>query len=164
MEVVATTPFTVEVITPAAAERVLELMIEDVEVTPLTTEVSSFTAEVREFWSMKLAVVVEVTPLTVEVRVKLLVVVDTVRTLVVPALMMDWRSVEVATPLTVEVRTVPEAVSPLEVMIEDVPMEPPRLEVRVLPVAERLLVVLRLVMVALVANRSTVLVVEAVRF
>jgi hypothetical protein len=139
-------------------------MIEDVEVTPLTTEVSSFTAEVREFWSMKLAVVVEVTPLTVEVRVKLLVVVDTVRTLVVPALMMDWRSVEVATPLTVEVRTVPEAVSPLEVMIEDVPMEPPRLEVRVLPVAERLLVVLRLVMVALVANRSTVLVVEAVRF
>ena len=164
MEVVATTPFTVEVITPDPAERVLELMIEEVEVTPLTTEVSSFTAEVSEFWSMKLAVVVEVTPLTVEVRVKLLVEVETVSTLVVPALMMDWRSVEVATPLTVEVRTVPEAVSPLEVMIEEVPMEPPRLEVRVLPVAERVLVVLRLVMVALVASRSTVLVVEAVRF
>jgi hypothetical protein len=49
MEVVATTPFTVEVITPEAAERVLELMIEEVEVTPLTTEVSSFTAEVRAF-------------------------------------------------------------------------------------------------------------------
>lgn len=169
MEEVATTPFTVEVMTPAAAVRVLELMIEEVEVTPLTTEVSSLTAEVRAFWLMKLAVVVEVTPFTVEVRVKLLVEVETVRTLVVPALMMDWRSVEVATPLTVEVRTVPEAVSALEVMMEEVPIEPPTLEVRVLPVAERALVVLRLVMVALVrvalvASRSTVLVVEAVRF
>jgi hypothetical protein len=118
---------------------------------------------------MKLAVVVEVTPFTVEVRVKLLVEVETVRTLVVPELMMDWRSVEVATPFTVEVRTVPEAVRALEVMMEEVPIEPPTLEVRVLPVADSELVVERLVMVALVrvalvASRSTVLVVEAVRF
>ncbi len=53
--------------------------------------------------------------------------------------------------------------------MEEVPMEPPTFEVRVLPVADSALVVLRLVMVALVrvalvASRSTVLVVEAVRF
>jgi hypothetical protein len=89
MEEVATTPLTVEVITPEAAVRVLELIMEEVEVTPLTTEVSSFTAEVRAFWLMKLAVVVAVTPFTVDVRVKLLVEVETVRTLVVPELMMD---------------------------------------------------------------------------
>jgi hypothetical protein len=87
--VVATTPFTVEVITPAVAERVLELIKEEVEVTPFTTLVSVFTAEVSAFWLMKLAVVVEVTPFTLEVRVKELVEVETVRTLVVPAFMTD---------------------------------------------------------------------------
>ena len=85
---------------------------------------------------MKLAVVVEVTPLTVEVRVKLLVVVDTVRTLVVPALMIDWRSVEVATPLIVVVSTVPEAESALEVMIDEVATLPATLVVSVLPKAD----------------------------
>lgn len=89
MEEVATTPFTVEVITPALAESVFELIMEEVEVTPFTTEVNSLIAEVRSFWLMKLAVVVEVTPLTLEVSVKELVEVATVRTLVVPALMID---------------------------------------------------------------------------
>ena len=83
MEVVATTPFTVEVITPEAAARVLALIREEVEVTPLTTEVRVFTAEEREFWLMNLAVVVEITPFTLEVRVKELVEVETVRRLVV---------------------------------------------------------------------------------
>jgi hypothetical protein len=47
--VVAITPFTVEVIIPAFADKVLELIIEDVDVTPFTIDVSSFTAEVRAF-------------------------------------------------------------------------------------------------------------------
>lgn len=85
---------------------------------------------------MKLAVVVEITPLTVEVRVKLLVVVDTVRTLVVPALMIDWRSVEVATPFMVVVSTVPEEERALEVMIDEVATLPATLVVSVLPKAD----------------------------
>lgn len=56
-EVVATTPLTVEVITPEEAVRVLELM--------------------------NLAVVVEITPLVLEVSVKLLVLVETERVLLV---------------------------------------------------------------------------------
>ena len=49
IEVVATTPFTVDVITPEFADIVLELMIEDVEVTPLTIDVNSLTADERAF-------------------------------------------------------------------------------------------------------------------
>jgi hypothetical protein len=46
------------------------LIIEEVEVTPLTIDVNSLTADVRAFWLIKFAVVVEVTPFTVEVTVK----------------------------------------------------------------------------------------------
>lgn len=85
---------------------------------------------------MKFAVVVAITPLTTEVRTKLLVVVEMVRVCEVPASIIDWRSVEVATPLIVVVRTVPEAESALEVMMLEVAVEPPTFEVRILPSAE----------------------------
>jgi hypothetical protein len=49
MDVVAITPFTVDVIIPALAFIVLELIIEEVEVTPLTIDVNSLTADVRAF-------------------------------------------------------------------------------------------------------------------
>lgn len=48
-DVVAVTPLTVEVNTPFNAVRVLELTIEEVEVTPFTTDVRVLTAEIREF-------------------------------------------------------------------------------------------------------------------
>jgi hypothetical protein len=46
---VATTPFTLEVIIPEAAEMLLELIIEEVEVIPLTIEVRVFTVEDKSF-------------------------------------------------------------------------------------------------------------------
>ena len=137
MEVVAITPLIVEVITPELAERVFELTRDEVEVTPFTTLVRVFTAEVSAFWFMKLAVVVETTPLTVEVRVKLLVEVETVRRLVVPEFMIDCRSVLVATPLMVVVRRVPEAERELEVITEVVPIDPPTFEDITFPEFER---------------------------
>jgi hypothetical protein len=141
--------------------------------------------------------------LTIEVRVKELVVVDTVRVFEVDDATRLVRSVEVATPLMVVVRVAPEverafdvmildvAVTPLmvvvrtlpvalsvkelmmlaneeeipftitwktlaeedavlEVMMVDVPMEPPMLEVRTLPEEERELEVVRLVTVSVV--------------
>lgn len=78
-DVVAITPFTVEVIIPAFAMSVLELMIEVEEATPFTTDVSVFTALERSFELTKLAVVVVITPFVSEVRMKLLVEVETER-------------------------------------------------------------------------------------
>lgn len=74
-EVVATTPLSVEVITPALAEIAFEVMIDEVAVTPFTVVVSVFpVAEVvSEF--MKL-ITADETPFTNEV--KLLVEVDIV--------------------------------------------------------------------------------------
>ena len=192
------------VTTPALAESVEELMIEVDDETPLMMEVRVLTAEERELALMKDAVVVATLPLTVEVRVKELVEVETVRVLEVEEATRLVKSVVVATPLmmvvrvaplverafevmilevactplTVEVRTLPDAdwvkelmiearldEIPLvitwkrladedavfEVMIVEVPIDPPRLEVRVLPEAERVLEVERLVKVGLVA-------------
>lgn len=74
-EVVATTPLSVEVITPAFAEMALDVMIEDVAVTPFTVVVSTLpVAEVvSEF--MKL-ITADETPFTKDV--KLFVEVDIV--------------------------------------------------------------------------------------
>lgn len=64
-------------ITPDVAVRVL-LLIREVEVdTPFMMEVIVLTAEVSPFELTKLPVVVAITPLVFEVRVKELVVVDT---------------------------------------------------------------------------------------
>ena len=89
MEVVAITPLTVEVMTPLLALSVLELMREEVEITPLTTEVNSFTAEDREFLLMKLAVVEEIVyePVTVSSTKVLELVRLPAMVLLVPAIM-----------------------------------------------------------------------------
>ena len=77
MEVVATTPLIVEVITPDVAVSVL-LLIRLVEVdTPFMMEVIVLTAEESEFELMKDPVVVAITPFVFEVRVKEFVVVAT---------------------------------------------------------------------------------------
>jgi hypothetical protein len=78
-EVVATTPFMTEVITPEFAESVFELIRLEVEVTPFTIEVNSLTTLAREFEFTKLAVVVDTTPLVSEVSIKELVEVETER-------------------------------------------------------------------------------------
>lgn len=130
-------PFTITSKTLAEEEATLEVMIEEVDVTPFTVEVSTLAAADSEFAFTKFAVVVATTPFTIEVRTKSLVVVEMVSVCEVPALMIDWRSVEVATPLIVVVSTVPEAESALEVMMLEVAVEPPTFEVRTLPLAER---------------------------
>jgi hypothetical protein len=58
--------------------------------------------------------------------------VETVRIFVVPALMIDCKSVEVETPFTIEVSIVPDAVKLLELIIEEVEIDPPMLDVIVL--------------------------------
>ena len=77
--------------------------------------------------------VVETFPLTVEVKVKVLVVVETVKRLVVPELITDCKLVVVDTPFTEEVSTVPEVESRLEVITEVVAISPLMLVVKVLP-------------------------------
>ena len=91
-----------------------------------------------------------------EVSIKELVVVEMVRTLVVPELITDCKSVVVATPLIVEVSTVPatERLLLLIIGVEDI--DPPRLEVMVLTLELKVLgtvrfVTARFVVVALVA-------------
>ena len=92
-DVVASLPFTVEDSTPAAAVRVLELIVSKV--------------------------VVVATPLTEEVSVIVLVEVDTDRELIVDEDTKSLRStVVVATPLITDIREVPLAVRELELMIE----------------------------------------------
>lgn len=69
-------PFTITSNTFAEDEATLEVMIEEVDVTPFTVEVRTLAAAEREFWLTKFAVVVATTPLTTEVRTKSFVVVD----------------------------------------------------------------------------------------
>jgi hypothetical protein len=181
-----------------------ELIMEVEEETPLTREVSVLTAEVSAFVLMKLAVVVATFPLTIEVRTKEFVEVETVRVLEVEDAIRLVRSVEVATPLMVVVSTAPDVERPFEVMTDEVarrplmvvestlpvtpcvkevmidaatpviplmivsmmlpdveatfevitdvvPTDPPMFEVRTFPTVERVLLVVRLVMVAFVA-------------
>jgi hypothetical protein len=79
-------------------------------------------------------VVVETFPLTVEVKVKLLVEVETSRRLVVPELITDCKLVVVDTPFTEEVSTVPEVESRLEVITEVVAISPLMFVVKTLSV------------------------------
>ena len=110
---------------------------------------------------MKFAVVVDVTPFTVEVNSKELVEVETVSMLVVPASMIDCRSVEVATPFMIEVSIVPEAERVFELIMLVVEKEPPRLEVNSLILELSVFGIETLVKVALVAVRFVVLVLVA---
>jgi hypothetical protein len=105
---------------------------------------------------MKFPVVVEMTPLIFELSTKLFVLVDMVKTLVVPALITDCKFVVVATPLIVEVSIVPATERLLELIIGVEDIDPPRLEVMVFTLLERVLgtdkfVVVKFVVVALVA-------------
>ena len=105
---------------------------------------------------MKFPVVVEMTPLMLELSMKLLVVVEIVSTFVVPALITDCKLVVVATPLIVEVSIVPATERLLLLIIEEVDIDPPRLEVRVFTDELKVfgtvrLVTFKLVVVALVA-------------
>ena len=94
-------------------------------------------AETRVFWLTKLPVVVASLPLTVEERVKLLVVVEIVRVLeVLLETRLERSTVEVATPLMTVVRLEPEVVIELEVMMEVVAETPFTVEVRMLPVTD----------------------------
>ena len=87
---------------------------------------------------------------------KLLVVVEIVSTFVVPALITDCKLVVVATPLIVEVNIVPATERLLLLIIGEVDIDPPRLEVRVFTDELKVLgtvrlVTFKLVVVALVA-------------
>ena len=121
------------VTTPFVAEIVEEVMMDDVEVTPLIAEVSVLTAEESVLASTKLAVVVATIPLTVEVSVKELVEVETVSVCDVDDAMRLVRSVEVATPLIVVVRIVPDVERAFDDITEDVAVTPLIVVVKVLP-------------------------------
>ena len=133
MEVVAVTPLMTVVRIPLAAASV-ELLIKEVEEeTPFMIEVSVLTAEKSELLLMKLAVVVATFPLTVEVRTKELVEVETVSVFEVEDATRLVRSVVVATPLMVVVRTAPDVERAFDEMTEEVAVTPLMIVVSVLP-------------------------------
>ena len=66
-------------------------------------------------------------------------------------------------PLTIVVKILPVDVATLDVMIVDVPIDPPMFEVRTLFEEERVLEVLRVVMVAEAAVRLVVEATDAVK-
>ncbi len=135
-EVVAVTPLMTVVTTPALAESVEELMM-DVEVeSPLMVEVRVFTADERSLLFKKRAVVVATWPFTVEVRVKELVLVDTVSVLDVDDATRLVRSVVVAIPLMVVVRVVPYVERAFDVMTDVVAVSPLIVVERTFPVVD----------------------------
>lgn len=68
------------------------------------------------------------------------------------------------TPLTLEVTTPEIYVRVWEVIMAEVAVEPPKFEVKTLPLAPRVFAVCKFVIVALVAVKFSVLVLEAVKF
>jgi hypothetical protein len=131
--VVAITPFIFVVITPELALILLLFIIELLEVIPLTFVVKVFKAEARVLVFIKLAVVVATIPLTFEVNTKELVPVEILKLFKVPEFIIDCRSVLVATPLMVVVRTVPLADIPLLFIILLVDTSPFIFVVKVFP-------------------------------
>ena len=124
IEVVAITPFTVEVITPALAFKVLELMIDEVEIDPPMLEVKVFVAEDKVFGTFKLV---------------------TERLVVVPEFAVKLLSVAVLVDVKFEVvRLVPVALSKIS---DDIYAE------RVLKISVKKLVVVALVIEAFVEKR-----------
>lgn len=103
---------------------------------------------------MNLAIeVVATLPLTVEVNWNVLVEVDTSSILVVPPAITLCKLVEASIPFTFEVNIVPDEVREFEDMVELVAIDPPTLEVKVLPDNDRVLFVFKLVIVAVVATK-----------
>jgi hypothetical protein len=133
MDVVAVTPLITVVTMPFEAVSDDPVMIDDVEVIPLSDEVRVFTADERALLLINVAVVVDVLPLTIEVSMKELVDVETESTFDVDDAMRLLRSVDVATPFMVVVRIVPDVESALEEMTEDVAVTPLMVVVSVLP-------------------------------
>lgn len=82
---------------------------------------------------MKFAVVVATLPFTVEVSTNEFVEVETVSAFVVPLFIILCKSVEVATPFTVEVSIVPEADISLDEITDEVATTPLIVVVSVLP-------------------------------
>jgi hypothetical protein len=83
IEVVAVTPFMVVVSTEpfSSNEEVLELIIDEVDISPFTMEVRIFTAEFNWFWFMNFALVVDIIPFTFDSISKELVEVEIVKEL-----------------------------------------------------------------------------------
>ncbi len=133
---VAVTPLMIVVTTPEFAWMLDELMIEVEVERPFTVEVRVLTADCRSLELRKVAVVVAIRPLTVDVSVKELVEVDTVRVFDVDEATRLVRLVEVATPLMVVVRVAPDVERAFDVMIEVVAATPFTVVVRTLPVTD----------------------------
>jgi hypothetical protein len=121
---------------PFEADTVEVLMMDVEEETPLIDEVSVLTAEVRALASTKLAVVVAILPLTVEVSMKELVEVEIVRVFEVEEATRLVRSVDVAIPFIVVVSIVPDVEISFDDITEDVAVTPFIVVVNVLPVRD----------------------------
>lgn len=91
IEVVAVTPFIFVVSTDpfSSKEDMLELIIEEVDTSPFTIEVSSFTTELSWFWFMNFAVVVDTTPFIFDANTNELVEVETVSVLLLIIVEVD---------------------------------------------------------------------------
>jgi hypothetical protein len=125
------------VVTIPALAAILEELIIEVEVAiPLTVEVSVLTAPVSPLVLTKLAVVVAVLPLTIDVRTNELVEVEIVNVCDVEDATRLVRSVEVATPLIVVVSVVPEVERSFEVITVVVAVTPLITVVKILPVVD----------------------------
>jgi hypothetical protein len=121
---------------PALAAMLEELIIEVEVAIPLTVEVSVLTAPVSPLVLTKLAVVVAVLPLTIDVRTNELVEVEIVNVCDVEDATRLVRSVEVAIPLIVVVSVVPEVERSFEVITVVVAVTPLITVVKILPVVD----------------------------
>lgn len=121
---------------PEFVERLEELMIDVLEDTPLIVEVSVLTAEARSLLLRKLAVVVATFPFMIEVSMKELVEVDTESVFEVDDATRLVKSVDVATPLMVVVRVVPDVEILLLVITEVVAVSPLMVVDKMLPVTD----------------------------
>ena len=121
---------------PELAEIEEELIIEVLVESPLMMEVRVLTAEERALLFKKLAVVVAIRPLMMEVRVKELVDVETESVFEVEDATRLVRSVVVAIPLIVVERVAPEVEIPLLVITDVVAVRPLIVVERILPVTD----------------------------
>jgi hypothetical protein len=160
---VATTPFISVVIIPVPIFTELEDTTLDVATTPFIVVVRVLPDKVcvNEFIIFVMA---DAIPFTKVVNV--FVVVEIV--FVVPPASTEVNEVVDTTPFTFEVKMVPEADNVLLVIILLVPTDPPTFEDIMFPIAESIfeterLLTLKFEIVAFVANRLSVFVVDAVR-
>jgi hypothetical protein len=190
IEVVATTPFIVEVIMPAFAKSVFELTAVVVDTLPFTFDVITFTADCKSLLFTNCAVVDEITPFVFDIRVKELVDVDTVKLLLViielvattPFIILvnvfpvaDWVKEFIklvkaeVTPFTIFANELVVVEITFEFIIVEVPIDPPTFEVIVFTKEDSIFetdkfVTARLVPVAFVKVKLSVFVVEADKY